>query len=915
MDESATVITPGESAAAKPARVAAGEHGPSAASMATLNTSVPRGATAVSDSAAGTVDFGSRYRVEGVLGEGGMGTVYKAWDKELERLVALKLVRTDLTRDPGAAQRFKQELLLASKISHRNILRIHDLGDAPDGTKFISMAYIEGQDLHNLLQREGRLPVERAINFARQLCEALQAAHAEGVVHRDLKPQNILVNKSDQIFVSDFGLAKSLESDLSMTRTGQFLGTPRYMSPEQAEAKAVDHRSDLYAFGLILCEMLTGDVPFDAAGSALQIMFQRVQQAPRDPRELNPDLPEYLARIIQKCLERDVTRRYQNASEILADLDAARAPALAPAPSGRTMQITLPSVSRRMTYAAAIVAVLLAGVFAIPRSRNFVLHRPGPAPPAESATQYVAVLPFRVIGEEKAGRYLAEGIEDALSAKLFQLKDVRVTSGAAARKIDPQDSLQKIGQQLGANLVVRGTLQSSADKIRLIVSLDSVASGKTLWTQEFSGVAQDLLTLEDQMYARLTTAMALKPSNAELANATAHPTDNIEAYDLYLQGRVALRKQQDLNNVKAAIGLFEEAVQKDPGFALAYTGIADASLRMYRENKEPQWAQRAVSAVQQAQGLNDKLPQVLFSAGDVYIATGKTAEAIAELNRAVQLAPNSDDGYRRLGRAYAAVGRTQESIEAYQKAVQSNPYYWFNYNELGLAYYGIGDFENTAKMWRRVIELDPSNADGYNNLGALYIQTGKFDQAVDALKMALKYSPNADTYTNLGTAYYYLHDYDKAIPVYQQAVELAPQADLYTGNLGEAYRWAGRKSEASAAYEQAIALAFKALQVNPRNAATMGSLALWYAKKGDSVQGLHFIKKARALDPADVNLIYYQVQIDTLANRTEEALSSLKEALDKGIQPAMVLAEPDLQKLQSDPQFQSLLKQYTHSAG
>jgi tetratricopeptide (TPR) repeat protein/predicted Ser/Thr protein kinase len=765
VDDGATVVTPGEAVAAKPGRMpAAAANAASAAPMPTLNSAAQHGQTAVSDSAQGTVDFGARYRVEGVLGEGGMGTVYKAWDKELERMVALKLVRSDLTRDPGAAQRFKQELLLASKISHRNILRIHDLGDAPGGTKFISMAYIEGEDLHSLLQREGKLPLARAVNIARQLCEALEAAHAEGVVHRDLKPQNILVNKSDHIFVSDFGLAKSLESDLSMTRTGQFLGTPRYMSPEQAEGKPVDHRSDIYAFGLILCEMLTGDVPFAPAASALQIMFQRVQETPRDPRELNPELPEYIGRIIQKCLERDVARRYQNAREILEDLDAARAPAVSSSTGTRTVQISLPVVNRRMGYTAVIVlALLLAGVFAVPWSRNLLLHRGRAAPQAESPPQYIAVLPFRVIGDEKSVGYVAEGIEDALAAKLFQFKDVRVTSGAAARKIDPQQPLQKIGQELGANLVVRGTLQSSADKIRVIVSLDNVASGKTVWSQEFSGVPQDLLTLEDQMYARLVSAMALKLSNAELASATAHPTDNVEAYDLYLRGRDALRKQQDLKNVKTAIDLFEKAVVKDPSFALAYTGIADASLRMYHENKEAQWAQRAVSAVQQAQGLNDKLPQVLFSAGDVYIATGKSAEAIAELTRAVQLAPNSDDGYRRLGRAYAAVGRTKEAIAAYQKAVEINPYYWFNYNELGLAYYGIGDFENTAKMWRRVIELDPSNADGYNNLGAVYLQTGKFDQAVDALNKALKYSPSADTYTNLGTAYYYLHDYEKAI--------------------------------------------------------------------------------------------------------------------------------------------------------
>jgi eukaryotic-like serine/threonine-protein kinase len=257
----------------------------SSSSAATLEGScLPEPHAAPSELSRTAPDFGPRYRVECILGEGGMGTVYKAWDKELERTVALKLVRHDLTRDPNVSQRFKQELLLASKISHRNILRIHDLGDGPGDTKFISMAYVEGQDLSQLLRKEGKLPLQRGLNIAHQLGAALEAAHAEGVVHRDLKPQNILIDQRDHIYVSDFGLAKSLESDLGMTQTGQFLGTPRYMSPEQAEVKPVDRRSDLYAFGLILCELVTGHLPFERAESTMQMLYQRVHETPKDPK-------------------------------------------------------------------------------------------------------------------------------------------------------------------------------------------------------------------------------------------------------------------------------------------------------------------------------------------------------------------------------------------------------------------------------------------------------------------------------------------------------------------------------------------------------------------------------------------------------------------------------------------------------
>ena len=263
-----------------------------------------------------------------------MGAVYKAHDSELGRMVALKLVHPELATSPQIMQRFKQELLLASKITHKNILRIHDLGDV-DGVKFISMVFVEGSDMARVIEKSGGLTIERALKYAKQLCGALQAAHDEGVVHRDLKPQNVLIDQADNLYVSDFGLAKSLGADLTaMTRVGQVLGTPRYMSPEQVEAKDVDHRSDLYSLGLIFYEMFTATLPFRAE-STLQLMYKHVNEAPLDPRMACPGLPPYIANVIMKCLEKDPAKRYQSAHEILADLESQSAPAPSP-PSGTT---------------------------------------------------------------------------------------------------------------------------------------------------------------------------------------------------------------------------------------------------------------------------------------------------------------------------------------------------------------------------------------------------------------------------------------------------------------------------------------------------------------------------------------------------------------------------------------------------
>jgi serine/threonine protein kinase/tetratricopeptide (TPR) repeat protein len=857
-----------------------------------------------------STDFGPRYHVESLLGSGGMGKVYKARDRELDRTVAIKVLRPDLMTDPMALQRFKHELLLASSISHPNILRIHDLGEY-NGVKFISMAYVDGGDLTQVMRNEGRLPLERVLNIMKQLVAALAAAHGVNVVHRDLKPQNILLDRDDRVYVSDFGIAKTLESDrTSVTRTGAVLGTPLYMSPEQVEGKPVDHRSDIYTLGLIFYEMLTGILPF-SGDSTFQLMYQRVHQQPKRPELVVPELPSYLSRICLKCLEKEPAQRYQSANEILVDLEFKHAPT-----QTRTVQITLPVISQKLWLISGSAAVLLlAGFLAIPSVRVFIFrHRPAEPTsgiPSLKQGKFVAVLPMRILGDQTSLNYVAEGLVEALSAKLFQLHDMHTASASEVQKARPSNSLNEVARQLGVNLVVSGTIQGSGDKLRIVASLDDVAGGHRVWTQEFSGVQQDLLTLEDQIYARLVEELALKPSNEEMARATSHPTENIEAYDLYLKGRGALRGQQDLKNVQSAISLFEQALQKDHAFPLAYAGVADASLVMYRETKNGFWSAKALAAAQQAGSLNQNQPEILLALGSVYNASGRNAEAISQLKRALEVAPNSDEAYRRLASAYLSSGRSTEAIQAYQKAIEINPYYWMNHLSLGNAYYQIADYRKALDSYRRVTDLDPKNPFAYINIGAILLQTGRFQEAIDPLQKSLQINPDGQGYSNLGIAYFYLKQYDQAIAAYEKAVQLVPNYDMFVGNLAEAYFLAGQKERALSSFESAISLAYKDLQVNPRDAQTKGRLALWYGKKGDIKQALKFIAEARSIDSNDVDLMYYQAQAFALSGDKTRALATLREAFKKGQPPQIAKSEPDLQSLQDEASFKNLVKEFT----
>src|SRR5216684_1599731 len=584
--------------------------------------------------------FGGRYEILGVLGQGGMGAVYKARDRELDRLIALKVIRPELATDPAILQRFKQELILARNITHKNVVRIYDLGEA-DGIRFITMEYVDGEDMRTLLRKHGKFSAQDAIPMIEQVCRALDAAHSEGVIHRDLKPQNVMRDKQGRIVVMDFGLARSL-GDSGMTQTGAIVGTMEYMSPEQALGSQLDQRSDIFSVGLIFYELLTGKSPYHA-DTAIASLMRRTREVAKPASDVENTVPRSLSAIVSRCLEREPANRYHSVVELLQQLNAweanpnISADALSkmiphPIIHPSRFNIDLPG-KRWMWIAAAVLVIVMAGVVG-----RTLLNKPTQGqyaakgiPPLNQG-KYVAIMPLKLVGDEKALGYVADGIEEALTAKLFQVKEVRLSSSSSVDAVAKKDlPLPKLANELGANLIVQGMVQGSGDKLRVTLRLDDATAGKTVWSEEFAGVPGDLLALEDQIYGRMVGALALKPSNEELARTGAHPTENLKAYDLYLQGRNVLRNSHDAAGISQAISLFEQAIDKDPNFALAYAGLADASLHNYGETKDSIWAQKAVLAAQQAERLSNTAPEVLLSLGAVYTTTGRNAQAVVEL--------------------------------------------------------------------------------------------------------------------------------------------------------------------------------------------------------------------------------------------------------------------------------------------
>jgi tetratricopeptide (TPR) repeat protein len=838
-----------------------------------------------------------------------MGAVYRAFDTELDRTVALKVVRPELAVNPQAMTRFKQELLLASRISHRNILRIHDLGES-EGTKFITMAFVEGMDLAQLIDRTGALPIERALAFGKQLFAALEAAHGEGVVHRDLKPQNVLVDGADNLYVSDFGLAKSFEAEISAgTRTGQLLGTPRYMSPEQVEAKDVDQRSDLYSAGLILSEMLTGELPFRGE-SAMQLMYQRVSEAPCDPRKARPELPDYLARIILKCLEKDPRNRYQSAREVLDDLDAQRAPA---AKAGeKTISFRVRRPTRRATVTAlGLAGGILAALTTIPQTRQAVRGWMTGTGAPQGIEHYIAVLPVTVVGDDGGLKYLAEGIADSLTAKLSGLHNVYVAASSALPAGAVADDA-KVAKLLGVKLLVKSSLLASSQRIALTVKVQDAEQNRTILTREFSGVRKDLLTLQDQAFDAIANALLIRQTNEEKARIALRPTQDIEAYELYLQGAALIKGKRDRSTAQEALDRFEKATRIDPTFALAYAGTADACIRLWQATKDKSWTERALSAAEQAERLNPNLPQAHNSLGTAYTNMGRAAEGMAEFKRAIDLAPNSDDAWRRLGVAYLNGGRLEDAAKAFDEAVRINRYYWNNYNLVGLVNLRLGRHQKAVEAYRQVTLMKPDEARGWGNMGVALYQSGEWKECIPALEKAITLDP---TYNfQLGVAYFFLRRYAEATKAFEAAVQKTPDDPSYLQSLGDAYRWSNQPKKATETYDRAIDAALGALNTDRQNTEALAILGGCYAKKGDATKALQFIRQARQIDNKNSDLMYREATIHTIAGRQNEAISSLRDALRNGYSPLEAKADPELTALRERPEFAGLLQEATRKS-
>src|SRR5271165_3244453 len=616
---------------------------------------------------------GGRYEILQLLGEGGMGAVYKAADRELDRFVALKVIRPELASNSAILARFKQELLLAHQVTHRNVIRIYDLGEA-EGVMFITMEFIEGKDLRSLIREKQKFSPEEAVEVIQQVCQALDAAHSVGVIHRDLKPQNIMQDPTGRILVMDFGLARTVGGD-GMTQTGAIVGTMEYMSPEQALGKDLDQRSDLFALGLILYELLTGKTPFQAE-SALASLIKRTQERAIPVSDVDSQIPGALSGIVSKCLERDVNERYQTASAILADLNTWKDKRAAGTikldasvkPWGQTLPWPL--------IAGIVTALILAISGYMLRDRLFRSSpntRSALAGPAVS----LAILPFRNASGDQTLDWLGPSLADMLSTDVGQSAQLRTVSPSSLHQVftdlrissstvlDPA-TIRRVADFSTADRVVWGQYAKFGDQIRIDATLQDIKNGTTVPLKVDVPSEKEIPAAIDRLADSIRQKLAL-PENVlkELKASSFQPTSqSVAALRDYNQG-VGL--QRDGKNLEAQ-KQFEAATKADPSFALAFSKLAQAYSTLGYDGEAEQSAQKAVT-------LSQELPEAekyLISAVHSQV-TKNYPEAIKAYETLAQASPDNSDVQSALASLYKDSGNLAKAREYYQKLLTANP--------------------------------------------------------------------------------------------------------------------------------------------------------------------------------------------------------------------------------------------------
>ncbi|MBZ5537083.1 MAG: tetratricopeptide repeat protein [Acidobacteriia bacterium] len=843
------------------------------------------------------------YEILGSLGAGGMGEVYKARDTKLGREVAIKIIPEAFAGDTLRLSRFEREARHLAALNHPNVAAIYGLEDC-EGMRFLVLEFVPGLTLAEKIA-VAPLPVQDALQLASQIAEGLEAAHEKGIVHRDLKPSNIKITPEGKVKVLDFGLAKGTDGEATTdeisesptltvegTSQGTVLGTAAYMSPEQARGKPVDKRTDIWSFGCVVYEMLRGKKAYD--GETRSDKIAAILTKDPDWEALPKETPELVRELLQRCMQKDLRNRLRDIGDARMQIEAVlAAPGRADGWLGKHMYQLL---------GVLLIALMLLVSWVVRKS-----------PPSQReslpAQKHLVVMPFKDLSGDPHGQLFAEGLAAVVSARLQDVSGVQVMTPAMVQSLSiPETDLPRIVKELGANLILSASVQRMGDQLRVVFSLLSGSRRSQIAGDTVNGSAEDLFALEDRVAQSVVNALQLQvPARTEPVQRTGLET--AAAHDHYLQALGYLQRFENESSVDSGIALLKELARTGSDSALVEAGLCRAYLYKYDLSHETSWAQQAINLCQRAEQLDPRMPEVHVTLGLLRTRTGHAVEGITQFQQALSKQPNSADATLGLAEAYEKAGRPSEAETTYDRANQLQPDYWSGYNKLGKFYIERGQYPKALKMFQRVVELSPDNARGYYNLGAALQLVDRMDEARSAYLKAIQLNPTGDAYSNLGTLEFALGRYREAAEAYEKAVALKPGYYLLWANLGDAYRWTqGMQPRAKDAYDKAIQLVTKDLQINAGDAEAYLTLALCLAKTGDLKEAQKNLQRAIDMNPNDPNNLFQAAEVDNLCGKKQEALIWIRRAVEGGYPVADIVRDPELANLRNEGAFREALK-------
>jgi serine/threonine protein kinase/tetratricopeptide (TPR) repeat protein len=745
----------------------------------------------------------SHYKIIKKIGEGSSGVVYKAEDTRLGRFVALKFLPSDLRADEEKKMRFLREAMTASALDHANICTVHDIEETKDGRLFICMALYEGETLTEKMKK-GPLKVGEVIDIALQVAEGMEKAHGKGIVHRDIKPQNLILTNEGVVKIVDFGLAK-LIGQKDLTREGITVGTVGYMSPEQARGDVVDQKTDIWSLGVVIYEMITGQLPFKGE-NAQAVIYSILNNEPKPITNFSTNIPPELERIVNKCLSKESSKRCQHLDELIVELRRLKEK------MNRTAIPSIKAVSKRTVLKQSlryiVLTILTAAIIIIGGYFFFDKVKPPGISKEKSLTAEVkpsiAVLPFKDISPDHKQEYFCDGMVEELIIALTRVQGLQVVPRTSSFQFKGKNiDAREIGKQFNVKTVLEGSVRIAGNTVIITTKLINISDGCLLWGEKYQGKLEDIFTVQENIAREIVNALALKLGEGHRVPLIRRYTGNIEAYNLYLKGRYFWSRRMPEDLVKG-IKFFREAIEIDPNYALAYVGVSDSYnlLASYGVLPPQQAFPKAKEAALKALEIDNTLGEAHTSLAAVkFFYEWDWPAAEREFKRAIELNPYYNTAHEWYADYLAATNKIEESIAEMKRAVEFEPLSVSSQTGIGRHLYYAKKFDEAIKYFHRALELDPYCFYAHAHLGQTYIMKSKYPEAITHFEQAVAITggKEAGSLCGLGYAYGISGKKEAALKILEKLRSLANHmyvrptyfAGIYIG-LGDndkAFQW------------------------------------------------------------------------------------------------------------------------------